>query len=73
MSHAFIRESDDQWLDSIPPTLNALILYLTRENNGIQAYERRRFRNEETGKDVYEMSNGLQYSIDDGGHWYMLD
>jgi len=40
MSSAFVKESDDQWLHDIPPTMNALINYLTRENNGIRVYEK---------------------------------
>ncbi|MBC7382013.1 MAG: hypothetical protein H7296_03350 [Bacteroidia bacterium] len=72
MSHAFIRESDDQMLDQIPPTLSALILYLTRENNGIKSYEKKRRVDEESKKEVFEMSNGLSYSIDMDGKWFMV-
>ncbi len=73
MSGAFVRESDDQWLHDIPPTLNALILYLTRENNGIRVYEKKSFTNPDNGKQVYEMSNGNSYSIDDDSKWYVLE
>ena len=31
MSQAFVKESEEQWLHEVPPTLNALIVYLTRE------------------------------------------
>jgi hypothetical protein len=31
MSSAFVKESDDQWLQDIAPTMNALINFLTRE------------------------------------------
>jgi hypothetical protein len=41
MSQTFVRESDGQWLHEIAPTLNALIVFLSRENNGIRVYERR--------------------------------
>ena len=70
MSQAFIRESDDQWLHDIPGTLQALIHYLTRENNGVRVYERRVFS--KNGREVHEMSNGLQYAKDAQGHWEML-
>ena len=40
MSQAFVKESEEQWLHDVLPTLNALIFYLTRENNGIHVYER---------------------------------
>ena len=41
MSRAFMKESDDQWLSDVAPTLSALLLYLTRENNGITVVEER--------------------------------
>jgi hypothetical protein len=71
MSHAFVRESDEQWLHDIPPTLGALVNYLTRENNGIRVYEKRTFADPKTAKEVHEMSNGLSYSIDQDGRWYI--
>ncbi len=30
MSQAFVRESDEQWLHEVPPTMNALLVYLSR-------------------------------------------
>ncbi len=41
MSQAFVKESEEQWLHEIAPTINALIVYLTRENNNIRVYEKR--------------------------------
>lgn len=73
MSHAFIRESDDHSLDQVSPTLPALLNYLTRENNGIPAREKRRYTDPETGRMVYEMSSGLAFSIGEDGKWFMLD
>ncbi len=35
MSQAFVKEEEEQWLHDIQPTVNALIVYLTRQNNGI--------------------------------------
>lgn len=69
MSQAFVRESDEQWLHDVQPTLNALIVYLTRENNGIRVYEKRNYIHPNTGKEVYEMSNGLSYTKDAEGKW----
>ena len=69
MSQAFVRESEEQWLHDVSPTLHALLLYLTRENNGIRVYEKRRIIDTESGKEVYEMSNGLYYTKDDEGRW----
>jgi hypothetical protein len=71
MSSAFVRESEEQWLHDIQPTLNALIVYLIRENNGIRVYEKKNFVDKE-GKHIYEMSNGLSYSKDESGKWYVV-
>jgi len=67
MSHAFVKEEDDQWLHEIPGTVTALINYLTRENNGIRVYEKRVLT--KNGVEVHEMSNGLSYSKDENGKW----
>jgi hypothetical protein len=72
MSQAFVKESEEQWLHDIQPTINALIVYLTRENNGIRVYEQRTFPNPKGGGLVYAMSNGLSYSKDEQGKWYIL-
>jgi hypothetical protein len=70
MSQAFVRESDEQWLHEVQPTLNALIVYLTRENNGVRVYEQKTLVNKE-GREVHQMSNGLSYAKDDEGKWYV--
>lgn len=69
MSQAFVRESDEQWLHDVAPTLNALVVYLTRENNGIRVYEQSTSLHPRTGKEIYHMSNGLSYMKDDEGRW----
>lgn len=71
MSSAFVKESEEQWLHDIQPTLHALIVYLTRENNGIRVYEKKIFVDKK-GKEIYEMSNGLCYSKDDNIKWYVV-
>ncbi|MGZ5133717.1 MAG: hypothetical protein ACXWCG_01150 [Flavitalea sp.] len=71
MSQAFVKESEEQWLQDVPPTLNSLITYLTRENNGIRVYEKKTTAGP-SGKTVYEMSNGLSYSIDNDSKWYIV-
>lgn len=70
MSQAFVKESDEQWLHEIQPTLNALIVYLTRENNGIRVYEKKAFVRDEL--EIHEMSNGLSYAKDKEGKWYVV-
>jgi hypothetical protein len=70
MSQAFVREQDGQWLHDVPGTLQALINYLTNENNGIRVYNKR--SSFENGRDVYEMSNGLKYAKDKLGKWEIV-
>jgi hypothetical protein len=71
MSQAFVRESEDQWLNEIPPTLNALINFLTRENGGIRVSERQIFTDAQ-GREIVVMSNGLSYSKNEKGQWYIV-
>ena len=71
MSHAFVKEEDDQWLHEIPVTITALINYLTRENNGIRVYEKKMVVKNDI--EVYEMSNGLSYSKDKKGKWQISE
>ncbi|MEO8765896.1 MAG: hypothetical protein ABI416_16465 [Ginsengibacter sp.] len=72
MSQAFVKESEEQWLHEVPPTLNALIVYLTRENNGIRVYEQKKYVDVKTGKEVHSMSNGLSYATDNDSKWYVI-
>ena len=70
MSQAFVKEEDDQWLHDVPGTLSALINYLSRENNGIRVYTKK--ASTEKGREVYTMSNGLQYARDVNGKWEIV-
>ena len=73
MSRAFVKESDDQqWLDEIPPTMNALIAYLTKENSGIRVYEKKNYVHPSNAKEIHEMSNGLSYTLNDEGKWQVI-
>ena len=72
MSRAFIREGDDQWLSDIPPTLNALMSFLTKETNGIKIYEQKNIT-DANGREVYIMSNGLSYAKDKNGKWEVVE
>jgi hypothetical protein len=71
MSQAFVKESDDQWLHDLPPTMNALVGYLTRENNGISVYQKT-LSADKNGREVHSMSNGLNYAIDNEGKWEVV-
>ena len=73
MSQAFVRESDEEWLHDVPPTLSALINYLTRENNNIRVYEKSRSNSPKDGRELHVMSNGFAYAKDDSGKWYIAD
>lgn len=68
MSQAFVKEEDGQWLHDLPPTLAALINYLTRENNGIRVYELKTSFSK-TGKELHHMSNGLNYFVNEKRQW----
>lgn len=71
MSQAFIRESDDQWLSDIGPSMKALQRFLTRENNDIDVYEIRNFIDQK-GNEIHVMSNGVSYYKDLDGKWQMM-
>ena len=71
MSQAFVRESDDQWLNEVPPTINALINFLTRENNGIRVYQQKTTTGP-GGREIHVMSNGLSYAKNDKGEWQIV-
>ncbi len=68
MSQAFVKESEEQWLHDVPATMNALIVYLTRENNGIRVYEKSSHANA-AGNLIHNMSNGLSYYLDKDSKW----
>jgi len=73
MSQAFVRESDGEWLHDVPPTLTALIAYLTRENNGVRVYEKNSGYSDKHKREIHTMSNGFSYAKDDEGRWYIAD
>jgi hypothetical protein len=71
MSQAFVKENEEQWLHDVSPTLNALIVYLTRENNGIRVYEQKTTIDKDR-RTVHMMSNGLSYAKDKEGKWEIV-
>ena len=72
MSHAFIREKEEMSLQEVSPSVIALIIYLTQENNGIRVYEKHKIKDVESNRDVHVMSNGMSYSKDEAGKWYVI-
>ncbi len=73
MSQAFVKENDGEWLHDVAPALSALVLYLTRENNGIRVYEKNSWYSQKHGRVIHLMSNGLSYAKDDNGKWYIAE
>ena len=73
MSQAFVKESDGEWLHDVSPSLSALILYLTRENNGIRVYEKSIYYSQKHKREIHVMSNGLGYAKDDDNKWFVAD
>lgn len=72
MSSAFVKEGDEMWLHDIPPTLDALINYLTRENGGLKIREKKNYFDEKLNSQVYQMSDGFAYTVRDN-KWVCLD
>jgi hypothetical protein len=68
MSSAFIRETDDQWLNDVGPSLQALVNFLTRENNGVRV-NLIKTETEKDGRELFFMSNGLVYWKNSSGTW----
>jgi hypothetical protein len=71
MSRAFMREGEDQWLSDVAPSIQALIVFLTKENNGVRVYEKKEYQ-DNAGRTIHEMSNGVSYGKDSNGKWEML-
>lgn len=69
MSSAFVKESEEQWLHEIAPTMASLVNYLTRENNNIHIYEKKVTTDPVTGNEIHHMSNGLPYVKDADNRW----
>ena len=72
MSSAFVRESDEQRLNEVSPSLSALLLYLRRENGGVNIRETKSYYSQKHGRDIYEMSDGLTYAKNDESKWYII-
>ena len=71
MSQAFVRESDEQWLHEVGPTVSALIIYLSRQNNNIRVYEIKTTISD--GREIHHMSYGLFYVKNQAGTWEIID
>jgi hypothetical protein len=72
MSQAFVKETDEQWLHEVPPSITALIYFLTRQNNNIRVYEKKVAHDSASNREIHIMSNGLSYTKDENGHWLVI-
>lgn len=66
-----MREGEDQWLSDVAPSIQALIVFLTKENNGVRVYEKKEYQ-DNAGRTIHEMSNGVSYGKDSNGKWEMI-
>jgi hypothetical protein len=71
MSSAFVKEGDDMWLHDIPPTMDALINYLSKEN-GLRIVEKEAAYSDKEKAEVHKMSDGFSYVVRDN-KWVCLD
>lgn len=72
MSSAFVKESSDQqWLHEVDGTVAALKIYLTRET-GTRVFEQKSYMDPKLKRETHLMSNGLSYSLDEEGKWFVV-
>ena len=72
MSSAFVKEGEAGHLKDVAPNLGALLFFLRVENNGTIIRDEKSYFSARHGRDVYEMSDGLTYALDDTGHWFII-
>ncbi|MEO3405699.1 hypothetical protein AAFN85_17435 [Mucilaginibacter sp. CAU 1740] len=72
MSSAFIKEGEARHLKDVAPNLGALLLFLRIENNGTVIRDEKIYHNEKYGRDIYEMSDGLVYALNNDNQWYII-
>ncbi len=72
MSSAFIREGEYQPLGDVAPNPDALRFYLRKENGGVHVREVKTYFSDKHQRDLYEMSDGLTYALNDENRWYVV-
>lgn len=72
MSSAFVKEGDDIWLHEIPPTMDALVNFLSRENGGFRIVIKSTSFDEDLNTETFKMSDGFTYAVVDN-KWVTLD
>ena len=72
MSSAFVKEGESGQLKDVAPTIGALLFYLRVENDGTPIRDEKSYFDQKHGRDVYEMSDGLKYALNDQQQWYII-
>lgn len=72
MSSAFVKEEEARHLKDVAPNIGALLFFLRVENSGTIIRDEKIYFSQKHGRDVYEMSDGLAYALDDDNHWYII-
>lgn len=72
MSSAFVKEGEAGQLKDVAPDLGALLFFLRMENGGTAIRDERNYFSQKHGRDVFEMSDGLIYALNDDGHWFII-
>jgi hypothetical protein len=72
MSSAFVKEGEARHLRDVAPNLGALLFFLRVENNGTVIRDEKIYFSQKHGRNVYEMSDGLIYALDNDHHWYII-
>ena len=72
MSSAFVKEGDSEKLNEVKPTLYDLLSYLRRENGGVRIYETKVYFDPKHNRELYDMSDGLTYALNDDNQWTII-
>ncbi|MES2620861.1 MAG: hypothetical protein V4615_08410 [Bacteroidota bacterium] len=71
MSKAFEKEDEPRWLNEIPGSMRALLVFLTNEYDR-PVFVKRSYYNEARDTEFHVMSDGLTYFVDGAGRWDTL-
>ncbi len=72
MSKAFEKENEPRWLNDIPASMRALVVFLTNEYDR-PVFQKRAYYDEALKTECHVMSDGLTYYVDEAGHWNTLE
>lgn len=72
MSSAFVKEGESGHLKDVAPMLGSLLFYLRVENNCTVIRDEKIYFSEKHVREVFEMSDGLTYVLDDTQHWSII-